>query len=95
MACIGVGRVWQERQPDDKMYGSKTEPGLSKWRMGWGWGAQDQVAVKQLLKWETREVWREDVELHLVHIDNDISVALKLNMPRPRGRVVWKQDDTL
>lgn len=37
----------------------------------------------------------EDVELHLVHIDNDISVALKLNMPRPRGRVVWKQDDTL
>lgn len=46
--------------------------------------------VMQLLRGETREVWREGAEFRLRHTNYEISVAFKLNMPGPQGRVVWK-----
>lgn len=55
----------------------------------------DRGAVMQLLRWDTREVERGGAELRLGRTDYKISVALKLNMPGPQNRVIWKQGDSL
>lgn len=91
MACAEEARAWQEQGPDDQEDGSKTD--LND--CGMGLGGNGQAVVKQLLRRETREVWRKGAELRLGHTDREISVAPKLGTPGPQNWMVWKQDHPL
>ena len=55
-----------------------------------GWGADDRAAAMQLLRWETRHVWRGDAEFFVGHPD-DVSEAPRLPTPGPQDEVGWSR----